>query len=104
MLIERLNAELDRLKVPAERRDICLIWDEVNLKSQLLFKIVQKKHSFFGMVDSPREQLLMFNEPIKEANSTEERIVRHKATHLLVMQVTFVHTLTSFGLFEKTLW
>ena len=34
MLIERLNAELDRLKVPAERRDICLIWDEVNLTGQ----------------------------------------------------------------------
>ena len=35
MLIERLNAELDRLKVPAERRDICLIWDEVNLTGQV---------------------------------------------------------------------
>lgn len=35
VLIEALGAELDKLKVPTKLRDICLIWDEVNLTGQV---------------------------------------------------------------------
>ena len=34
-LIKRFGAELDTLGVPNWQRDVCLIWDEVNLLGQV---------------------------------------------------------------------
>ena len=85
-LAKRFGAELDEWGVPDKQRDICLIWDEVNLLGKLAFRVIGNKYHFFGIVDDTRADACFKPKPGKAPKTADDKIRDLKATHLLVLQ------------------
>lgn len=100
-LCKRFGAELDNLKVPVEMRDVCLIWDEVNLVGQLAFRVIGKTYHWYGIVDDARADVC-FKPKLKSPKTLEEKVQGLKATHVLVLQAAILHNVTSYSA-EKAL-
>ena len=85
---------------PDAMKEICLMYDEVNLVGQLSFKKVGSCFCFFGLVDDPDEDSA-FKDPSSSTLSLEDRIRKLKAKAALVMQAVCIHDVYNAGLSEE---
>lgn len=96
-LAKRFGAELDKWGVPEKERDLCLIWDEVNLVGQLAFRVVGNKYHFMGIVDDTRHASCFKPKAGKKPKTLEEDIRALKATHILVLQAVCLFNLKAYS-------
>ena len=93
-LYETLRTRVAQL--PAHRREMALLFDEINIVGDVAFKIVNKEYEFFGFIDCEAATPNIYAKetenptPIPRA----EHIKRQIATHALVFQVAELSGLT----------
>ena len=83
-LMAKLKARVADL--PAKRREMALLFDEVNILGDIAFKIVQGQYRFFGFIDAEAHPSELYVHTQKEI-SHADYVKRQVATHALVFQV-----------------
>ena len=86
VLFEKLRTRLEGL--PPEKREMALLFDEINIVGDVAFKVVRGEYRFFGFidVDTTASSVNLYGGEPKEI-SRAEHVKQQVATHALVFQV-----------------
>lgn len=86
-LYRRVGKDLEVL--PAKKRELNVVFDEVNTVGNVAFKLIKGKYRFFGIVDKPNPDRI-FAPPPKKALTVEQRCQRLMASHALVFMAVVI--------------
>jgi hypothetical protein len=83
-LMAKLNKRVAGL--PPHRREMALLFDEVNILGDIAFKIIKGQYRFFGFIDAESHPSELYVDTQKEI-SHADYVKKQVATHALVFQV-----------------